>query len=66
MRVEKQDCNFELGPCAASEGLRCQIIVLSVAQKEINKLWMLPDHITTAAESAVGVSVGESDPLKYS
>jgi hypothetical protein len=65
MSVEKQDCNFEPGPCAAPEILKCQIIVWSVLQKEIIKLWMLPDHITTTVESAVVVSAGESGPLKY-
>lgn len=63
--VEKQDCNFQPGPSAPPEVLKCQIIVLSVPQNGINKLWMLPDHITTAAESAVGVRAGELDPLKY-
>lgn len=65
MSVEKQDCNFQLGPSAAPEVLKCQIIVLSVPQKEMNKLWMLPDHIITAAESVVGISAGELGPLKY-
>jgi hypothetical protein len=38
MSAEKYDCNFEPGPCAAPEVLKCQIIVCSALQKEINKL----------------------------